>query len=96
MEGVLGEVGDLSESAVRRRFNANNSSVSEDVWRRGERRREGAEEALETSLMSEGASVEMSVSASESVPEEDASLAEDEEEIGRSGRLSEEVISGKE
>jgi hypothetical protein len=40
---------------------------------------------LEASLMSVGAIVEMSVSASESVPEEDTSLAEEAEENGRKG-----------
>jgi len=94
MEGVRGEVGDFSESAVRRRLSAINSSFSEELWRRGERRREGIDEALDASLMSEGASVEMSVSASESVPEEDASLTDEEEDNGRRGKLSEDVTSG--
>jgi hypothetical protein len=44
--------------------------------------------------MSVAARVEMSVSASDSVPDDDASLAEDAEDGGRMGRLSGDVTSG--
>jgi len=94
MEGVRGDVGDLRESAVLRRVNANSSSFSETEWSRGDRRSEGIEDMLEASLMSVAARVEMSVSASDSVPDDDASLAEDAEDGGRSGRLSVDVTSG--
>jgi len=83
IDGVRGDVGDFSESAVLRLVNASSSSFSEGVWRRGERRREGTEDMLDASLMSVGASVEISVSASESVPDEDASLADEAEDKGR-------------
>jgi hypothetical protein len=88
MEGVRGDVGDLSESAVLLRVKAKSSSFSEIEWRRGDRRREGEDDMLDASLMSVGASVDISVSASESVPEEDASLADDADDGGRSGRPS--------
>jgi len=93
MDGVRGDVGDLRESAVLRRVNAANSSFSATDWRRGERRREegGMDDMLDASLISVDARVETSVSASESVPEEETSLAD---EDGRNGRLSEGVISG--
>ena len=98
IDGVRGDVGDLSESAVRRRVSAKSSSFSATDWRRAERRREeeeeedgGMEDMLEASLMSVKARVETSVSASESVPEEETSLADEE---GRKGRLSAEVMSG--
>lgn len=98
MDGVRGDVGDLSESAVRRRVSANSSSFSATDWRRAERRREeeeeedgGMEDMLEASLMSVKARVETSVSASESVPEEETSLADEE---GRKGRLSADTMSG--
>src|ERR1700738_3528048 len=83
MEGVLGDVGDLSESAVLRRVKASNSSFSEMEWRRGDRRRDGEDDMLDASLISVGARVEMSVSASESVPDEDASLMDDADDEGR-------------
>jgi len=91
---VRGDVGDLSESAVRRRVSANSSSFSATDWRRAERRSEeegGMEDMLEASLMSVKARVETSVSASESVPEEETSLADEE---GRKGRLSADTMSG--
>jgi hypothetical protein len=99
MDGVRGDVGDLSESAVRRRVSANSSSFSATDWRRAERRSEeeeeeeegGMEDMLEASLMSVKARVETSVSASESVPEEETSLADEE---GRKGRLSADTMSG--
>jgi hypothetical protein len=84
IEGVRGDVGDFSESAVLRRVNANSSSFSEMEWRRGDRRREGEGDMLDASLMSVGARVEISVSASESVPDEEASLADDAADDGRS------------
>jgi hypothetical protein len=89
MDGVRGDVGDLSESAVLLRVKAKSSSFSEIEWRRGDRRREGEDDMLDASLMSVGASVDISVSASESVPEEDASLADDADDGGRRGRSSE-------
>ena len=49
------------------------------------------DDMLDASLISVDARVETSVSASESVPEEETSLADDD---GRNGRLSEEVILG--
>jgi hypothetical protein len=82
MDGVRGDVGDLSESAVLRRVKARSSSFSDIDWRRGERRREGDEDILEASLISVGARVDTSVSASESVPDDEASLADDD---GRRG-----------
>jgi hypothetical protein len=95
MEGVLGEVGDFRESAVLRRVRAANSSFSETEWRRGLLRREGEEDMLDVSLMSVDARVEMSVSASESVPDEDISLAEDADDDGRNtGRPSKDGMSG--
>ena len=94
MEGVLGDVGDLRESAVLLRFNSNSSSFSETELRRGDRRREGMDDMLDASLMSVAARVEMSVSVSDSVPEVEASLAEDADDGGRSGRLSGDVTSG--
>jgi len=93
IEGVRGEVGDFSESAVLRRVKANSSSFSATDWRRGERRREEAEVMLDASLMSVAANVETSVSASESVPEEDTSLAEEADENGRKCESSEDEIS---
>ena len=94
IDGVRGEVGDFRESAVRLRVNAANSSFSATDWRRGERRRRedgGIDDMLDASLISVDARVETSVSASESVPDDDSSLADDD---GRNGRLSEDVISG--
>lgn len=88
MEGVRGEVGDFNESAVLRLVKANSSSFSEGAWSRGERRREGREDTLEASLISVGAIVEMSVSASESVPDEDRSLADEVADDGRIGIFS--------
>ena len=49
---------------------------------------------VDASLMSVAARVEMSVSASDSVPDDDASLAEDADDGGRRGRLSGDVTSG--
>ena len=49
---------------------------------------------LEASLTSVAVRVEMSVSASDSVPEDDASLAEDAEESRRSDRSSSDLTSG--
>jgi hypothetical protein len=49
---------------------------------------------LEASLMSVAVRVETSVSASDSVPDDEASLAEDAEDAGRRGRLSADVTSG--
>jgi hypothetical protein len=49
---------------------------------------------LDASLMSVDASVETSVSASESVPEEETSLADEAEENGRKGDSTEEGRSG--
>ena len=97
MEGVRGDVGDFNESAVRLRVNASSSSLSETEWRRGDLRRDGRDDKLEASLMSVGARVEMSVSASESVPDEDASLPDDTDDAddsGRKARLSEESVPG--
>jgi hypothetical protein len=88
MEGVRGEVGDFNESAVLRLVKANSSSFSEGAWSRGERRREGREDTLDASLISVGAIVEMSVSASESVPDEDKSLADEVADDGRIGIFS--------
>jgi|SRR5438045_613574 len=95
MEGVRGDVGDFNESAVRLRVKANNSSFSETEWRRGDLRRYGSDDILDASLMSVGARVEMSVSASESVPDEEASLAHDAEDNGGKARLSEEPVPEK-
>ena len=92
MEGVRGDVGDFNESAVRLRVKANNSSFSETEWRRGDLRSDGSDDILDVSLMSVGARVEMSVSASESVPDEDASLADDGEDSSGKARLSEESV----
>ena len=83
MDGVRGEVGDFNESAVLRCVKANNSSFSEREWRRGDLRRDVDNDILDASLISVGATVEMSVSASESVPDEDTSLAEDADDSGR-------------
>jgi len=92
IDGVRGDVGDFNESAVRLRVNASNSSFSATEWRRGERRggEEAAEVKLEVSLMSVAAMVEISVSASESVLDEETSLAEEVEEKGRNW-----VLAGK-
>jgi hypothetical protein len=49
---------------------------------------------VDASLMSVAARVEMSVSASDSVPDDDASLAEEADDGGRRGRLSDDVTSG--
>src|SRR5271169_2992357 len=49
---------------------------------------------VDASLMSVAARVETSVSASDSVPDDDASLAEDAEDGGRKGRLSGDITSG--
>jgi hypothetical protein len=95
MEGVRGDVGDFNESAVRLRVKASSSSFSETEWRRGDLRRDGREDILDASLMSVGARVEMSVSASESVPDEDASLPDDTDDAddsGRKARFSEESL----
>lgn len=94
MEGVRGDVGDFNESAVRRRVKANNSSFSETEWRRGDLRRDGRDDILDASLISVGESVDMSVSASESVPDEEASLAEEADDNGRNGAPSEVARSG--
>ena len=83
IDGVRGDVGDFRESAVLRLVKANSSSFSEGVWRRGERRREGTEDMLDASLMSVAVRVETSVTTSESVPDEDASLADEAEDKGR-------------
>jgi hypothetical protein len=96
IEGVRGEVGDFSESAVLRLVRANSSSLSEGAWSRGERRREGREDTLDASLISVGAIVEMSVSASESVPDEDRSLAEEVADDGRIGICSGTAMLGNE
>jgi hypothetical protein len=92
MEGVRGDVGDFNESAVRLRVNASNSSFSETEWRRGDLRRDGRDDILDASLMSVGARVEISVSASESVPDEDASLPDDADDTGRRARISGESV----
>jgi hypothetical protein len=94
MEGVRGDVGDFNESAVRLRVKASNSSFSEMEWRRGDLRSEGVENMLDDSLTSVAVRVEMSVSASDSVPEEDASLADEVDDDGRNCAPSEDVMSG--
>lgn len=50
---------------------------------------------LDMSLMSVDVRLEISVSASESVPVDDASLADEAEDSGRKGREWGDVISGK-
>ena len=52
------------------------------------------DDILDASLMSVGAIVEVSVSASESVPDEDTSLADDVDDKGRDRVPSGEVMSG--
>jgi hypothetical protein len=94
IEGVRGEVGDLSESAVRLWVKANNSSFSETEWRRGDLLSKGIEVKPDTSLMSVDVRVEISVSASDSVPVDEASLANEAEDNGRKGRASGDVSSG--
>lgn len=95
MDGVRGEVGDFRESAVLRLVKAANSSFSETEWRRGDRRREGQDDILDASLISVDVNVEISVSASESVPDEDTSLADDADDEGRNtGRPSKDGMSG--